>query len=102
MHAAETLGRLGDARGVKWLIALALGKQDAQDAVSALGRVMEEATQSIDSETLQAVAHLENVTQLQYATLADDDTATMVEMPVDCTEVRKYALEELMRRGVKA
>jgi HEAT repeat protein len=101
VHAAETLGRLGDGRGVKWLIARAAGKKDAQESIAALLRVMEQATALFDSESLQAVAHLDNVTQLQYSYSAESQPRT-TELPVDCSQVRKFALEELMRRGVKA
>ncbi|MGB5035022.1 MAG: HEAT repeat domain-containing protein, partial [Blastocatellia bacterium] len=100
-QAAEALGKLGDARGVKWLIASALSKRFAQESVPALQRVLEVATVSLDSETLQAVAHLDNVTQ-QFAFVAGDEAPQKSEIPIDCSEVRKLALEELMRRGEKA
>ena len=50
---------------------------------------------------LQAVAHLDNVTQ-QFAFVAGDEAPQKSEIPIDCSEVRKLALEELMRRGEKA
>ena len=100
--AAETLGHLGDSRGVKWLIARAVGTRDALASVGALERILEQATRQLDTETLQAVAHLESVAQLQYSFQFGSEAPTATEIAVDCSQVRKLALEELLNRGQTA
>jgi len=108
-EAAQALGEIGDAQTVNPLINLIEDSSHhaiVKAAVGALEKVLVRVAASVFSEDLQAAAALSDVGGIYYkrgegaAWFSEGRNATPWIM--DCSHVRRLALQELIRRGLSS
>lgn len=101
---AEELVTNGDSRGAQELLRGAHVPREGRRPVAALDRILRTNASRLSQEHLRAIASLAGVTDTEtvdYEMRECVSGATLVEVPVDCTEVQRFAEEELGRRGLE-
>jgi len=102
LSAAETLGKIRDARAVQPLLDLTKDSEIAGKAVHAMEHILRDAVASVATETLLAVADLAYVFQIQWQTDDCGGRSEIGEKKLDCWQLRQLARQELIRRGIQA
>jgi HEAT repeat protein len=99
--AVAALGALGYPRALQPLLAIAnSNKTVANAATLAARRIVEKASGQVPAETLHAVVEMKDVNGLRDVEHKCGDFT--IDWPVDCSQVKQLARQELIRRGVKA
>ncbi len=101
-HAAEVLGKIGDVRGVQWLISDIKKDQWAESSVRVLTRVLQAKPQGVKSEDLQIIAQLKEVKEKYQVEsrnpITDEYESETRWKEVDCSQLRQIAQQELSTR----
>ena len=92
---AEALARFGDPRGVRVLADACI--EASQHAADALANTLTDAAGRFSVDGLQAVARLDD----GYVGREHIDYGKWRKIVVDCSEVKRLAQEELLRRGLQ-
>jgi HEAT repeat protein len=108
-EAARALGDIGDARTVRPLINLieeSFHYAMARTAVDALGQVLSRAAAGAISKDVQAAAILSDVSSIDHERRESmvwfSEPSSAMDWTMDCSQVRKLAHRELIRRGLAA
>lgn len=102
LEALLVLAKLGDPRAVKPLINFVNDPTQAQTAAGALQIVLERAAGAIATEDLQAVMALNDSMPTGYW-YGEGGWGGLVDTePANCSQVKKLARQELLRRGLPA
>lgn len=100
---AEVLGKIGDARAVGPLLAALKTKQwnMAGKAAESLRKVLCNHVAQVGTEILREIAHLDNMVEVQKHYDINGNLEKTLTRPVDCSEVKQLARQELIRRGME-
>ncbi len=102
-EAITALGKIKDPRAVRPLITLTKDADIAQCTVWSIHNLLKNNVSNITTDDLEELAKLEDVIQNQYVfgSLVGDLDGYKIQgvNPVDCTQLRQLAKQELDRRG---
>ncbi|MGH9425032.1 MAG: HEAT repeat domain-containing protein, partial [Terriglobia bacterium] len=96
------LKETADERAVKPLLELARDTYLSRVAIEILGQVLGRFAIKVAQEELRAVAGLEGVSEFLRVNRGDFGNDFDVTGPVDCSQVKQLAWQELIRRGLSA
>ncbi len=95
------LGKLGLPRPLPALLVVATSKKTVADvAIEAVRRILGAASGEVCTEALHAIIEMKSVVGLQY--FHNECGGSYGDSPVDCSQVKQLARQELIRRGLKA
>jgi HEAT repeat protein len=104
-RAASVLGDCNDPRAVRMLVQMTTDGNVAASAVEALGKFLKAGARETPEEALRSVAHLVNVAQFagERNGANGNRLGRMLTQKriIDCSDVKRLALQELGRRGVR-
>ncbi len=101
--AANALGTIADPRAVRTLVDLLSVKRAAKAACRSLENIVEKAAQHISTKELQEIAQMDSITSSEISQEHRDDwairDAPYVDSPINCSQLKRLAAEELHRRS---
>ena len=97
-EAAQALGHIADVRAMKPLLTLATDSRFGEIAIKALEQLLTFSVASTPEDDLHSIAQLKHV--FQTGRVVSDLGEADIKEPVDCSQVRHLAQQELIRKGI--